>query len=77
MNWLKENWTDLFLFIWAAAWTAGGIYFAVDVVIEYQGIGSWIQVLELIFFLNLAALVTSAGLKTQSRLISEWRKKQP
>ncbi|OHA73666.1 MAG: hypothetical protein A2940_01775 [Candidatus Wildermuthbacteria bacterium RIFCSPLOWO2_01_FULL_48_29] len=75
MNWLKENWTNIFLFLWASAWTAGGIYFAVDVVLENQRITTWSQVLELFVFLNFAAFVVYSGLKTQFKIFNEWREK--
>jgi len=74
MKWLKENWTDILLFLWASAWTAGGIYFAVDVVIENQRIETFSQVLEIFFFLNLAAFIVYGGFTTQVRLFKNWKK---
>ena len=74
MNWLKENWTNILLLLWAFVWTAGGIYLAVDVVVENQSITTWGHALGLVVLLNIAVFMVYSGVKTQIGLFSEWRK---
>jgi len=72
-KWLRENWTSPLLFIYASAWTAGGIYIAVDVVIGNPSLRTWGQFFELLILLNIAVLVFFYGFKTQTKLIQEWK----
>lgn len=73
MKWLSKNWTDLLLFIWASVWTVAGIYLAVDVVIDNQGLESWKSVVELFIFINFAIYIVYSGFRTQKKLLLEWK----
>lgn len=76
MNWIKKNWTDMFLFVWASLWTAGGIYLAVNTAVDNQNFNTWSQFFELLIFLNISAFVVYSGLKTQLGLIKEFKDKK-
>jgi len=73
MKWLRDNWTDLLLFVWASVWTVAGIYFAVTVVIDNQELESWKNAVELFIFINIALHIVYSGFKTQLKLINEWK----
>jgi hypothetical protein len=76
MKWIKENWHNILLFLWASLWTAGGIYMAVDVVIDNQDFNTWGQFVELFIFLNVSVFVVYSGFTTQLGLIKEFKDKK-
>lgn len=74
-NFLKDGWVNVFLFIYASVFTAGGIFMAVNVVINNQELNNWQQALESLLFINLGAGITYFGLKSQIKLYEEWKNK--
>lgn len=74
MEWLKENWKDLLLFLFASVMTTLGIYMAVSIVLSNQGFGTWGEFFELFVVLNFAVFVVFNGVRTQLMILNEWVK---
>lgn len=72
-NFLKDGWVNVFLFIYALVFTAGGIFMAVGVVIDNRDLNTWQQAIELVLFINLGVGLTYLGLKSQARIYKEWK----
>jgi len=67
--------TNVFLYIWGSAWTAGGIFLAVYSILNHPSSAVLADWFWLLLILNISAYLVYSGMRTQIGLWKEWNDK--